>query len=115
MPPKGSKRAPLWLGNVQPHDAGWRVQATISGHHVYGPFRAQKAEAERDLVHARSVQTQEEPFSSSCTSQRGVAMRILLPSLSHQAATRKAAALHQCDQIAKLCTLLLSLMGRAST
>jgi len=63
MPPKGAERSPSLLGNAQPHDAGWRVRAMISGRDVYGPYRTQKAEAERDLVHARSAQTQEEYYT----------------------------------------------------
>ena len=59
MPPKGSRGSLVSLGNVSSHADGWRVRAKVGGISVYGPFRAQRRDADADLLRARAASSHE--------------------------------------------------------
>ena len=55
MAPKGNKRATSELGDVCPHDNGYRVQAQIDGKKERGPCRCTQAAAKQDLRKAQAA------------------------------------------------------------
>ena len=59
MPPKGSRGSLVSLGNASSHADGWRVRAKVGGISVYGPFRAQRRDADADLLRARAASSHE--------------------------------------------------------
>ena len=60
MPPKGFRKAPWLLGNIESKGNGYRVIAQVEGRNVFGPYHSQEIKADADLAQARSASTQEE-------------------------------------------------------